>query len=176
MFLNENLLIRIVLSFTLVLFFSCRSVTHKSSADEIIDVSSRKIHSFLVDNSKFLENKKILILPLTIDKGNQKEKIPLFGIYIAKSVSGLVGKGENFLVADYFLYSRKDGNEKDWDFLLMGEILIRDVTIEIIAKIVNRDRYVFRSRSFLMPLNQSVWKYLNDCGDVKCFEDKDIFD
>jgi hypothetical protein len=171
--LINNFRLRKGLLFFVLLFLSCRTVTHKSSADEIIDVSAKRIHHFLMRNLQLLENKKIMIVPFTINSGKE-EKVSLFGLHLVHSVVGISGATGSFLMIESHTKSFSLDEGTGWDFLLHGDIQVRDSTLSITAKILDPKLYILRSYSFLMPLNESIWKYVNDCGDFSCFSDKNF--
>ncbi len=159
---------------------SCQTVSHSSTADEILDVSTRKVYNFLLENKKLLEHKKVLVLPFYIYEQGEKDSI--FGIYLAKSLTGLIRGGDNFLLGDsrfLSMFHKKITFENflkkvSTDFVLVGEILVRDVTFEVIVKLLDKNLFVIRSYSFIMPLNDSVLKYLRSCKEnVDCMEKDD---
>jgi len=165
-----NLFIKKFYYLTFIFLFSCQTVSNQSTADEILDVSAREVYNFLLKNKKLLEHKKIAVVPFyNPDLG--PEEIPRFGLYVVKSITGLIKEGDNFLLKDViFLYmldekinlkSLREG-ERDFDFLLMGEILVRDVSFEVIVKLLDQKLNVLRSYSFIMPLNESILKYLRN--------------
>ena len=74
-----------LISLLLLAFFYCKSISHKSSSDEIIDYSAKKISKEILSN--YIEKEKKTIGVATFSKEDLEDKqVNTLGLFLANSI------------------------------------------------------------------------------------------
>ncbi|HRG77025.1 MAG TPA: FlgO family outer membrane protein [Leptospiraceae bacterium] len=163
-----------LISLLLLAFFYCKSISHKSSSDEIIDYSAKKISKEILSN--YIEKEKKTIGVATFSKEDLEDKqVNTLGLFLANSIHNemfnparydLVERTQIDKLVDEFksyqngLYSESDTKKLSLhgvDYLLLGSLQKRQDTIRINARLVSvQTGKIVSIASEAIPINNSI--------------------